>query len=153
MSTCRLIYKSTANEETLSNAALAKLQYTSVSNNNALGITGMLILSGDQFLQVLEGDSDRVNDLYAKITQDPRHHSIRLISFENTTERYFDTWGMRLIDLYDLPMQPRKYLMQKYQSVEDTIKIPDQLHLVYSLLLDAKTFCLSEPWSNAPVDA
>ncbi|MBD5778455.1 BLUF domain-containing protein [Pelagicoccus sp. NFK12] len=152
MSTCRLIYRSTAREETLTNDALARLQYTSISNNNSLGITGILVLSGDQFLQVLEGDSERVNELYHKIAQDPRHHKVRLISFESINERYFSDWGMRLIDLYDLPMQPRKFLMQKYQSVEDTICIPTQLNLVYALLLDAKLFCLSEPWDNSPVD-
>ncbi|MDQ8187360.1 BLUF domain-containing protein [Pelagicoccus sp. SDUM812002] len=152
MSNCRLIYRSTAEEETLSNEELAKLQYSSVSNNNALGISGILVLSGDQFLQVLEGNSTRVNELYLKIAQDPRHHSIQLISFESITERYFSDWGMRLIDLYDLPLQPRKFLMQKYPSVDDAICIPTQLNLVYALLLDAKMFCLSEPWENSPAD-
>ncbi len=60
---------------------------------------------------------------------------------------------MRLIDLYDLPLLPRKFLTQKCQSVEDTICIPSQLNLVFSLLLDAKTFCHSEPWDNSPIQA
>lgn len=147
MRTCRLIYKSVAREETLSNQALSELQETSARNNEQRGITGLLALSGNQFLQALEGDGDSVNDLYAKIVNDPRHHKVRLISFESATERYFEDWAMRLVDLYDLPLQPRKYLARKYSNLDDTVKIPDQINLVYSLLLDAKTICLNVPWS------
>lgn len=150
MTTCRLIYKSVAQEATLANDSLAALQQTCIDNNERDKITGLLILSGDQFLQVLEGDSDRVNELYAKIVKDERHRDVRLISFEQISERYFADWAMRLIDLYDLPMQPRQFLMRKYPSIEDTVKIPDQLNLVYALLLDAKTFCTSEPWAEIP---
>lgn len=148
MPICRLIYRSTACEDTLSNKELAAIQHLSVENNSNKGVTGLLVLSGDQFLQVLEGESKDINELYAKILQDSRHHSVRLISFESVPERFFENWAMRLVDLYDLPMQPRRFLMQKYSSIEDSICIPEPLNLVYSLLLDAKTLCISEPWTN-----
>ncbi|EDY84535.1 Sensors of blue-light using FAD family [Verrucomicrobiia bacterium DG1235] len=149
MSICRLIYQSIAFEDILANQALAELQESSSARNRELGVTGLLLLSGDRFLQVLEGESDPVNELFAKIQADPRHHTIRLIDYVNFAERYFDNWGMRLVDLYDLPLQPRQYLMQKYSSSDDTVQIPEQLHRVYSLLLDAKTLCINKPWSPA----
>ncbi len=147
---CRLIYRSAASEQTLSNEALARLQQGATEKNARFGVTGMLVLSGDQFLQVLEGDADKVNQLYARIVVDPRHHSVELISYEQITQRFFDTWAMRLVDLYDLPLQPRQFLMKKYSSLDGVVQIPDQLNLVYALLLDAKLFCLSEPWSLEP---
>ncbi len=150
MTTCRLIYKSAAHEATLANEALADLQRIATEKNSRLGITGMLILSGDRFLQVLEGDSDKVNQLYARIIADQRHHDVELISYEAIAQRFFDIWAMRLIDLYDLPLQPRQFLMKKYESEDGVVRIPDQINLVYSLLLDAKLFCLSEPWSLEP---
>lgn len=147
MKTCRLIYKSVAYDETLENDALAALQKTAAENNARFGITGLLVVSGDQFLQVLEGDADKVNRLYANIIADARHHDIELISYESVGERYFDTWAMRLVDLYDLPLQPRQFLMKKYACNDGVIQVPETLDLVYSLLLDAKLFCLSQPWS------
>ncbi len=64
-----------------------------------------------------------------------------MISFESTDVRYFETWGMRLVDLYDLPTHPRQFLMDKYEHVDGNIQIPAGLYEVFSLLLDAKTLC------------
>ncbi|MDQ8205114.1 BLUF domain-containing protein [Pelagicoccus sp. SDUM812003] len=149
MTTCRLIYRSIANEDALDNEGLASLLDTCVDNNNRDGITGMLVLSGDQFLQVLEGPSDKVNQLYGKIVADDRHHDVTLVSYEQIANRYFEDWSMRLVDLFDLPMQQRTFLMQKYSFTDDVIQIPEQLNQVYSLLMDAKAFCVVEPWKKS----
>lgn len=153
MPDCRLIYKSIAKDATLDNEALAAIEQTAINHNGRNKITGLLVLSGNQFLQVLEGESSKVNELYSRIVTDPRHEKVELISFEPIAERYFDAWAMRLVDLYDLPRQPREFLMKKYAFEHDAVLIPTQLNLVYSLLLDARTFCLSEPWTNAPASA
>ena len=42
-------------------------------NNNEIGITGMLIYHNDTFLQVLEGDEEKVDTLMSKIKKDGRH--------------------------------------------------------------------------------
>ena len=117
----------------------------SSKNNLRDNITGLLLLSGDRFLQVLEGDSKAVNRLYGKIYQDSRHREVELISFESIDVPYFETWGMRLVDLYDLPTHPRQFLMDKYEHLDGDIQIPSRLHEVFSLLLDAKALCQSNP--------
>ena len=141
MGRCRLIYTSISTDEIISNDDLASLVRHSAERNQRAKITGMLLLSGDRFLQVLEGGSKAVNRLYGKIVQDPRHHTVELISFESIGTSYFKDWNMRLVDLYDLPMRPRKFLMEKYEHKDGEIVIPSQLHAVFSLLLDARALC------------
>lgn len=141
MSRCRLIYSSISSKEIASNVTIKELVKRSAQNNLRDKITGLLLLSGDRFLQVLEGDSKAVNRLYGKIYQDARHREVELISFEAIDIGYFETWGMRLVDLYDLPIHPRRFLMDKYEHTDGNIHIPARLHEVFSLLLDAKTLC------------
>ena len=148
MGNCRLIYLSTISDKLMSNEELRELVSKSAEHNQALGITGLLVLSGDQFLQVLEGPASAVNDLYSTIVRDGRHHHLRLISYEPAVETYFDDWGMALVDLYDLPKATREILIRKYSSKGDAIQIPERLHELYSFLLDAKHLCSGRPWEG-----
>jgi len=145
MNHCRLIYSSISSEEIVSNDAVNALVKRSAEKNLRDKITGLLLLSGDRFLQVLEGDSKAVNQLYAKIHKDSRHREVELISFEPIDVPYFEAWGMRLVDLYDLPTHPRQFLMDKYEHLDGDIQIPGRIHEVFSLLLDAKALCQSNP--------
>ena len=148
MEECRLIYKSIPSEEVVSNETLADITENGAVNNRKLNITGLLILTGDEFLQVLEGPTKAVNQLYLQIAKDKRHRDVQLISYETINQRFFQTWNMRLIDLWDLPGQTRQYLLAKYKSDDEMIRIPDTFLEIHSLLLDAKAFCLSEPWKG-----
>src|ERR1700734_2023146 len=56
-----------------SQADLRELLRKANENNSKLGITGLLLFKGENFLQVLEGERETVLALYKKITQDPRH--------------------------------------------------------------------------------
>tara|TARA_B110000263_G_scaffold148430_1_gene128746 strand:- start:177 stop:665 length:489 start_codon:yes stop_codon:yes gene_type:complete len=141
---CRLIYKSNTCWDDLSNEMLVDLAKQSAENNQAMDVSGLLVLSGETFLQVLEGPSDAVNALYVKIIADPRHSSPRLLSFEPITSRQFSEWSMHVVDLYDLPIHHRSLLTAKYPMKEDYIEISDDSALNLSLLLDAKAICLSE---------
>lgn len=146
MENCRLIYKSRASTDVVSNKAISSLVEQSAQANKERQITGLLLLSGDQYLQVLEGPCHNVNRLYGTISRDKRHRDIELITFEPMESRYFDDWGMRLVDLYELTKYPREFLAAKYQDRDGVILIPDRLHEVYSLLLDARALCLTTPW-------
>lgn len=63
-------------------------------NNPKRGITGMLVMSDEVFIQVLEGGRDAVCDLYNTIVQDTRHTGVRLLMFDEITERRFGHWTM-----------------------------------------------------------
>ena len=94
----RLMYASRAAEpvkpETL-NAILKK----STSHNPSVGVTGVLCFSGDIFLQVLEGGRSQVSALYNRIAQDPRHHDVVLVNYDEIAERSFAGWAMGQVNM------------------------------------------------------
>ena len=69
------------------------------ANNPRLGITGVLCHSDSAFMQVIEGGREKVNALYAKIMQDPRHTDVILLHYEEITERKYACWTMGHVNL------------------------------------------------------
>ncbi|MBC7762586.1 BLUF domain-containing protein [Lacisediminihabitans sp. H27-G8] len=75
---------------------------TSIRENNARqGITGILLYSNSQFMQVLEGPDDAIRACYAIISVDPRHHGVQLLSVEVIAERRYPSWRMGFRALTD----------------------------------------------------
>ena len=143
----RLIYKSTATAEVVSNDTLRELESESAAANAEKGITGLLVLSGNVFVQVLEGPAEELTALFGRIMQDPRHHDVTLITFQAVVERCFNDWTMRLVDLMDLPGERRSLMQSKYRQDHDELLLPTEVHEVHAFLLDARHVCLSSPWS------
>jgi Sensors of blue-light using FAD len=54
----------------------------------------MLLYIEGGFFQVLEGDDAAVDDVYARISRDPRHSKVTLIIREPIAARDFDEWTM-----------------------------------------------------------
>lgn len=148
MSLCRLIYKSIATAEIVSNETLRSLEDRSSESNSGKKITGLLVLSGNVFLQVLEGSPADVTSLFTSISLDKRHRQVELVSFELTASCLFDEWGMRLVDLYDLPGEKRALMATKYANEKGEIVVPSDPYLVCAFLLDAKYSCSSAPWKT-----
>jgi hypothetical protein len=48
-------------------------------NNALLGVTGMLLYTGKNFIQVLEGDEKVIEALTADIRKDSRHKDIHIV--------------------------------------------------------------------------
>ena len=143
----RLIYKSIATAEVVSNETLRELESQAAAANAENGITGLLVLSGNRFVQVLEGPAEVLTALFGRIMQDKRHHQVTLISFQPVVERCFEDWTMRLVDLFDLPGEKRALMQSKYRHDQDDILLPTDVHEVHAFLLDARYVCLSSPWS------
>lgn len=83
----------------MSEAEIARLIRDSRVSNERHGVTGILLHVKDTFFQVLEGNSDVVEALYAKILIDPRHTRITRIIFEPIARRYFGDSLMTLATL------------------------------------------------------
>ena len=81
---------------------LAQILEQSRNNNPPLGVTGMLCISENLFVQVLEGGRDEVCELYNSITRDARHRNIRLLSYEEISERQFGSWTMGQVSIAKL---------------------------------------------------
>lgn len=138
MSECRLIYKSLSTDDFVSNETVKDIAEKGASNNKKQNITGLLVLSGNQFLQVLEGPTPEVNALFRKISGDERHTQVHLLHYELIQYRQFEDWSMRLVDLWDIPGSVREFVRSKYRCVEDIIQIPSDAMGVHALLLDAR---------------
>ena len=69
---------------------LKKAQQT----NKELHLSGVLFFNRKYFLQALEGDSERLNQIYHKIAADPRHKKLHLISYKKINARSFGDWNM-----------------------------------------------------------
>lgn len=80
-------------------AILDEILIQSRRNNPAKGITGMLCVSNDVFIQLLEGGRDEVCDLYNAIVRDPRHEQVRLLAYDEISQRQFGNWTMGRVDL------------------------------------------------------
>ena len=93
---CCLVYMSTA-EQDLDADDLEKILKSSKRNNSGVAVTGLLLYSGEHFIQVLEGAAETVAEVFAgRISEDPRHSKIVLLIHEGIEERSFDSWSMAL---------------------------------------------------------
>lgn len=65
-----------------------------------MGVTGILLYNSGNFMQLIEGDDEKVEGLYEKIRQDTRHTGVTPLIRESITQRNFDSWlmGYRNLD-------------------------------------------------------
>ncbi|MDZ4279353.1 MAG: BLUF domain-containing protein [Hydrogenophaga sp.] len=92
-----LVYCSRATEG-VDAAAVDQIIETSRRCNPARSITGLLVLGSGIFFQWLEGPRDSVLALLALLKQDPRHHTVVVLtSGEEVRERLFPDWDMELV--------------------------------------------------------
>jgi hypothetical protein len=76
--------------------ALAELLERARRTNAALDVTGILLLVGSSFFQILEGPPDRVEPLFEKIGRDKRHRRVVMLIKEPIEQRDFRDWSMGL---------------------------------------------------------
>jgi hypothetical protein len=62
--------------------------------NAAHGLTGVLLYSAGQFVQVLEGPEEEVRAVYGRIQRDLRHTDVRTLSEGPGPKRRFADWRM-----------------------------------------------------------
>lgn len=93
-----LAYVSTA-AVSFSNLQLIDLLEKSRVNNEALGVTGMLLYKDGRFLQAIEGEEDSVKSLQARIAADPRHRDMVILLMGPISRREFPDWSMGFANL------------------------------------------------------
>jgi hypothetical protein len=94
----RLLYASRA-AKPLGVKVVATVLAECQRNNPKRGITGVLCYSDEIFLQVLEGGRDAVCETFNTIVRDARHEQVRLLSFEEVSERRFGGWTMGQVNI------------------------------------------------------
>jgi Sensors of blue-light using FAD len=87
-------------------ADLGPLFSAARANNKKKQITGALLIHGDWFAQVLEGDEADVRALFAGIEQDPRHDNISVLETVPAADRTFARWAMARVSADGQPDIP-----------------------------------------------
>jgi hypothetical protein len=84
--------------------------------NNAIhGITGLLVFGGGLYFQWLEGPPKALQNVMAKICQDPRHDSLVILgNNSNEPERVFPNWDMEPVG----PEQIHEVLVDAIGSIK-----------------------------------
>lgn len=124
-----LLYLSKA-KAPFSEEALNSLLDKSYQNNLVLSVTGYLYYKDGQFVQYIEGDSDKLKTLFKHISIDPRHKILKAVDLEMINKRLFPTWSMKKLD----------DSMLQYLSLEQLLL--DQLNIL-SELRDGPNFASS----------
>jgi hypothetical protein len=92
----QIIYHSLASDDGMSPEALAALLRQARAYNQAHRLTGLLLYANrtKEFVQVLEGPRDEVQQIYQKIAGDPRHKHAFVLHEGEAAGRMFPDWRM-----------------------------------------------------------
>lgn len=83
----------------LTSSVMNSILEQSRKNNPRQGITGILCFTEDVFIQVIEGGRDEICDLFAQIARDDRHIEVRILVYEEISQRRFGSWTMGRVDI------------------------------------------------------
>lgn len=96
----RIIYCSQASYDFAADELVALLKQAR-SNNDQVGLSGMLLYCARSFLQLVEGDAQSVTVAYSKILADDRHTNLRLLADVEVAAPLFPDWTMGFEHLAD----------------------------------------------------
>ena len=95
-----LCYVSSSHDN-LSAKDLEHLFRVNKRNNTDLDVSGILIYNNGNFLQILEGDENKVKSLFKKIQGDSRHNNLITLINDNIEERIFHDYDSGFIHFED----------------------------------------------------
>lgn len=94
----QLIYSSRARTSVVHASDLRSMLIDFRAHNARVGITGILLYGFRRFLQLIEGEQEEVDALFARIERDRRHTNIELLDCQ-LPGRLFGDWSMAFVDL------------------------------------------------------
>ncbi|UYZ60740.1 BLUF domain-containing protein [Hymenobacter latericus] len=135
-----IVYQSTA-VQPLSAEALHVMLEKSRRKNRGLGITGLLLYSYGNILQILEGEEPAVQGLYETIRQDVRHTNVLTLADGPIEHRMFSDWTMGFQDLPDHDFQQ---VMSGVEARQKQLPAPTRARIDEPLLCLIKSFVEDE---------
>ena len=133
----RLIYKSAAST-TIGKNELSDILLNSLENNRSAGVTGALLATHSHFLHFLEGGFDEINETFFRITQDSRHHDIKLISFGPVEKQLFTQLKMKAFGIFELSPEDEQSFKEQYGVENNEVRLPVGESQALALLLDVE---------------
>jgi hypothetical protein len=86
-------------------------------------ITGILFFDQGHYGQILEGPRKAVEETWARIQSDKRHHTIELLGINQIQTRQFPKWSMKLFDSQEFAVEFPKYADLIAQAVDPTAEM------------------------------
>ena len=96
----RLTYVSRYNTDN-ANIEVARILEQAQRNNERNGITGVLVINENYFLQSIEGARPAINGLLRELIKDDRHFSLQIVECREVEQRRWDKWSMKYLTLSD----------------------------------------------------
>lgn len=96
MSLVRLVYESSVKDD-FGPKDIEDILKIARARNAEAKITGALAFNNRRMLQCIEGPSENVNALYARIVNDQRHFDVMILSYEVISMRDFPKWSMSYV--------------------------------------------------------
>lgn len=127
---------------------LQKLLVRCRNNNKINGITGILLYFEGKFVQILEGEKEKVKSLFEKIQKDRRHHKVCRILEGPMEERNFPNFlmGSRIIDDETFTK------LSGFKDVSEFFKYPDVQNQDHPAMVFLMLFKERETPEDAMVD-
>jgi hypothetical protein len=82
----------------LEERALARLVGAAWAHNIRNGVTGVMRLDGRSLRQIIEGETETILPLAARILADPRHGRVAVTAFGEIGHRRFGSWHVEGLD-------------------------------------------------------
>lgn len=131
----QLVYISAATQVLSENDVLTLLDQAR-GKNELDGITGLLMYHDAQFFQVLEGPKLAVKTCFKRISKDPRHKGLIILSEEECTARMFSEWRMAMAKISAFREPLKSQLTDLLQVVRETSANEVQQNRVISIFID-----------------
>ncbi|WP_298546820.1 BLUF domain-containing protein [uncultured Aquimarina sp.] len=90
-----------SNSSKLDREEIEELLIDTMTNNNKIGIGGVLIYSNDTFFQIIEGHVEDVDRLFTKIELDKRHFNVFKIFDKKVSIKKFKRFSFNYIENND----------------------------------------------------
>ena len=90
----------------------------SQKNNPEKSITGCLLIGSNSYLQLLEGPTLAVEELYAKIIKDSRHKNVKKLYGKVIEERLFSSWSMKFAPFENLDWSNKEFNSGNFLNIE-----------------------------------
>lgn len=100
MSTYTLVYVSKAVGAAAGSSAGGEVEAilaTARRRNPSCGVTGALLVTEGRFVQALEGERSAVQSTFDRISRDPRHAEIEVLSSQFADRPRFTEWSMAFV--------------------------------------------------------
>jgi|GEM_PF-194278 len=132
----------------MSRVGLKEILKVAHQNNPKQGITGILVYDRGHFFQVLEGEYNDVESVFARIQKDKRHCRVNRIISYTIQDRLFENWNMGLYHLDETAELDFHKLKKCMKLLQDVISISEKQTLAKSALkifIDLKENVATQP--------